>query len=917
MNIIYSKVKRKTKIKLSKFMKDQDIDELVTKMESNEIRYLALDGFYENTRCPRITDIFRRIKDAMQKNTSITEISLNGIYLDFNISEFLGSLKNNITDFNLIGSPISTEELIEFSNVIGLSKKLVTFSISMPRKILLREIKALANGLKENKCLTRLSLSKNEITDKGVKVLVDALKDAKNLIHLDLSENKITDNGATEIAAALKGNTKLTDLNLNGNRLEAIGVSLLSELKNTTSITSLNVLSQREVNREEEKEEKEKEEKEEKEKEEEEKERLDLPENKKDIVQHNIRRNCSTRSKIMVKKHQEFNNSKMNTSDYNNFLSNLNDVNIINQISQNVPFTKNNSETKQDGFDSNEKKLGQLNNYKKNKKSNTKNKEENKPIYYLNPKYTNKNNIKTSTHNEMSSLEESIKMNSLTFKTFKTQISDEILDVELHKIELNRIVKIISEISLDKFMPSADKIYLIHAGRISYGKILLPPQRANDITFLIVTNEEYRELLGFSSIILKGLIGEGRNQNIALCVYDEHPGIVSRRRFGLVLMEYLNRVFKKQQFFSLDDNIQSIAINTKQITLGINATEDAYHQVIDEKINELDTGNSGTIFSLSGLDYRKVNTEHSSGVGSKFTYFNFKKSEVLKDLLLAYQFFPNNFAQQDYFIHFALTTVYDFNTMSVLPNEISWKRSNNDNLSGEANKCNLMFEDSYLDIKILASIFYRIENSEIIDDQKSSYKKLYQNFFSMLRTSYNRLLQNSTAVENIDTGKPSKKQKTDNFSGGSIYNRDEILNNLDGNKYFSYTGTSTGIEISEIIPETKIFPPIEKADEKKIRSQGDLSIDEIKGFNCAVYVFRNNNKEQKKYVHIENLTAFSKDFNIGVNIYLTILPSVEFDGSTFNQTINSTTEIKKSIDILGYVYDNKIAYMNRRITSKK
>jgi Ran GTPase-activating protein (RanGAP) involved in mRNA processing and transport len=103
--------------------------------------------------------------------------------------------------------------------------------------------KILADVLFNNKTLIRLSLSNNQLGDKGVQSLSNALSANDNsLKKLDLSQNDITDEGVDYLAQMLKTNTILTHLSLSNNRITDQGVQLLNDALQNRNKT-LQVLS--------------------------------------------------------------------------------------------------------------------------------------------------------------------------------------------------------------------------------------------------------------------------------------------------------------------------------------------------------------------------------------------------------------------------------------------------------------------------------------------------------------------------------------------------------------------------------------------------------------------------------------------------------------------------------------------------
>ncbi|UJR32841.1 hypothetical protein I4U23_020303 [Adineta vaga] len=113
----------------------------------------------------------------------------------------------------------------------------------------------LAQMLKDNRTITELYLSKNDLGDQGIEIIANALynetenasrqtnkqicgKYESNLQHLYLGQNNITDKGIKHLSNMLKTNRTLTWLWLTGNEISDDGVEILSNIL-TNSNTSI------------------------------------------------------------------------------------------------------------------------------------------------------------------------------------------------------------------------------------------------------------------------------------------------------------------------------------------------------------------------------------------------------------------------------------------------------------------------------------------------------------------------------------------------------------------------------------------------------------------------------------------------------------------------------------------------------
>jgi hypothetical protein len=92
-----------------------------------------------------------------------------------------------------------------------------------------RGAQVMAEVLKENQTVRKLTLTKNDISDKEVKMLSEALRVNQTLHYLELGGNLITCNGAKVLSEALKVNQTLSELYLRRNKIGDQGVEALSE----------------------------------------------------------------------------------------------------------------------------------------------------------------------------------------------------------------------------------------------------------------------------------------------------------------------------------------------------------------------------------------------------------------------------------------------------------------------------------------------------------------------------------------------------------------------------------------------------------------------------------------------------------------------------------------------------------------
>ncbi len=106
----------------------------------------------------------------------------------------------------------------------------------------LAEIQKLAEFLKEDKALKKLSLGRNNMDADGAAAIADSLKVNTTLEILNLRNNNIGDTGASDIATALKKNKGLKNIHLMYNSIEVVGASdIATALKENKTLNTLNI----------------------------------------------------------------------------------------------------------------------------------------------------------------------------------------------------------------------------------------------------------------------------------------------------------------------------------------------------------------------------------------------------------------------------------------------------------------------------------------------------------------------------------------------------------------------------------------------------------------------------------------------------------------------------------------------------
>ena len=89
----------------------------------------------------------------------------------------------------------------------------------------------LSKYIKASKSLSSLNLWDNQIGDDGAKYLAEGIKDSKSLSELDLGINRIGPDGAKYLAEGIKASKSLASLDLYGNSISKASKTLLENSK--------------------------------------------------------------------------------------------------------------------------------------------------------------------------------------------------------------------------------------------------------------------------------------------------------------------------------------------------------------------------------------------------------------------------------------------------------------------------------------------------------------------------------------------------------------------------------------------------------------------------------------------------------------------------------------------------------------
>ena len=211
----------------------------------------------------------------LSSNNTITKLDISGNHkLDFNVTTRLSQLliyNKTLTDLNISDCNINLnnksmnniefiEKIIEFNTVLKKLNLRHNIGYNDQGKIMSGRRLALSlNGLKLNKTLTLLDISKNGINADCFHLLIDDLLKNKTLTTLNISENSIGDKSfdysreqaGRYIGDLIKGTNTLTDLYIDNNQFtkhkEQI-IPIIEALKTNFTITDMHFTSNKEIN---------------------------------------------------------------------------------------------------------------------------------------------------------------------------------------------------------------------------------------------------------------------------------------------------------------------------------------------------------------------------------------------------------------------------------------------------------------------------------------------------------------------------------------------------------------------------------------------------------------------------------------------------------------------------------------------
>ena len=207
--------------------------------DNKSITYTGIDALVNfsmtNTSLAQLyvnkTDFIETFRNIKKKFETSDVVDLPNKSITNVISSMIASIlmqNKTVTELNLSSNQIGDDGIEKLANALRVNNTLQNLDVSN-NKIGNRGVESLANALKENKTLKSIDLGSNKIGDIGMEELANALIVNKSLKNLDVSNNNIGNQGVESLANALKVNQTLTSIDLGSNKIEVIGAGALVE----------------------------------------------------------------------------------------------------------------------------------------------------------------------------------------------------------------------------------------------------------------------------------------------------------------------------------------------------------------------------------------------------------------------------------------------------------------------------------------------------------------------------------------------------------------------------------------------------------------------------------------------------------------------------------------------------------------
>ncbi|KAG7398070.1 RNA-DNA hybrid ribonuclease [Phytophthora boehmeriae] len=187
--------------------------------------------------------------DAAGTTSPLRRLNLNGNPLGpaggHAIAALLASGACRLEELDIGNTELDASNLIAISQALRTNKTLKSLNLDNPVNRTKEEeaIQYIGKMLQVNRALTRLSLSKHQLTDNGAQVLAERLLDNRTLRRLVLRANRIGSTGASALAALLLRHSTLAEFDISANRIGDVGAKAFALVLRANMISPLEVLS--------------------------------------------------------------------------------------------------------------------------------------------------------------------------------------------------------------------------------------------------------------------------------------------------------------------------------------------------------------------------------------------------------------------------------------------------------------------------------------------------------------------------------------------------------------------------------------------------------------------------------------------------------------------------------------------------
>lgn len=218
-------------------------------LENNDKELRVLDFERYSYAFDQDPKLMKRLANALKKNTVLGRLDFTNQYIGIGDGTVLadGLAENNsLQILNLkLHHGFNSFDAVAMANALKKNTKLWKLSL-INCEIKDEGAVALANALKtDNTTVSNLIIPYNKIGDEGAMAFADTLRQNTNLQELDMAGNHLTCAGAATILEALKHNTNLRTLRLRGCEIDSSIMELLLDIVKTTKLKTLDLSTNR------------------------------------------------------------------------------------------------------------------------------------------------------------------------------------------------------------------------------------------------------------------------------------------------------------------------------------------------------------------------------------------------------------------------------------------------------------------------------------------------------------------------------------------------------------------------------------------------------------------------------------------------------------------------------------------------